>query len=591
MFRFRVPRLLTLLYVHNPFYLISACLFVYGLKLLFRPGGGEVLFERGAVEYIEPWSLMFSLCGVTLLMAVTAVLIVRLGRVWEDARSLVLVLLLMFLAISVSFDEIITLASWEDTNAGDALKLLLFGLLFSLGASEGLVRGLRVRLPLGYRLPLYALLALFFAYPLWLSPEVVQVNIAQARWRVAGFPLAAGLISLTLLPAIRRGSSTIRSNGTPWTWPWFPWTVFGFLGGAVCFRAWSLAISFDLGRPQADFWDTSFGLYFLVPFLLAVLVLLLEIGIVENSPKLRRGVLWTAPLLLLVSYPWLGPWTSQSTHLRFAYLFVNSVGSPVFLTVLALMAFYAIACWRGLRDAEPGLAFALLAAVFIGPDAFSATHWTLQHRDLHAWPLVLLGVWRLTSGIRRRSSCDALIGSLALVLAIRWNASELQIWQFRSLSAAHLTLLSALVVGAAFRDRFAGHIRRLACLLLVLLPCSATFADYGDLLPGRAAMAAYCAGLGLIAFVYGRWLHEPLAVLSVAIDAALALLNLAAWGAPAVRRIEVSLAAKVLACGILCFLMAVLISALKGGLATRLHRRWLLTGPSAASSSPPPPES
>ena len=31
-----VPKLLRAIYVHNPFYLISACLFVYGLQAVFR---------------------------------------------------------------------------------------------------------------------------------------------------------------------------------------------------------------------------------------------------------------------------------------------------------------------------------------------------------------------------------------------------------------------------------------------------------------------------------------------------------------------------------------------------------------------------
>ena len=62
--------LLSLIYVHNPFYLISACLFVYGLKLLFRAGNTSVLFERGSVAYMEPWGLMSSFAGITLLMTV-----------------------------------------------------------------------------------------------------------------------------------------------------------------------------------------------------------------------------------------------------------------------------------------------------------------------------------------------------------------------------------------------------------------------------------------------------------------------------------------------------------------------------------------
>ena len=86
--RSQVPCLVRVLYTHNPFYLISACLFAYGLKLMFRVGDSSVLFNQGSVAYMQPWNLMASLAAVTILMAVTAVLIVRLGKVWEDARLL-----------------------------------------------------------------------------------------------------------------------------------------------------------------------------------------------------------------------------------------------------------------------------------------------------------------------------------------------------------------------------------------------------------------------------------------------------------------------------------------------------------------------
>ena len=95
--RSKVPGIVSLIYTQNPFYLISACLFVYGLKLLFRSGDSAMLFQRGAVAYMEPWGLMSSFAAVTVLMAVTAILVVRLGKVWEDARSLVLIVLLMLL--------------------------------------------------------------------------------------------------------------------------------------------------------------------------------------------------------------------------------------------------------------------------------------------------------------------------------------------------------------------------------------------------------------------------------------------------------------------------------------------------------------
>lgn len=120
------------LYNHNPFYLLSASFVLYGLHAAFG--------ERAAIPE-NVWLLATSLCGYTLLLALTAYLVVRLGRVWEDARSLALLVILMFVAISVSFDEIC------NTLPSTATMVLTFGLIFSLLVSEGLIRSLQIKFP------------------------------------------------------------------------------------------------------------------------------------------------------------------------------------------------------------------------------------------------------------------------------------------------------------------------------------------------------------------------------------------------------------------------------------------------------------
>ena len=64
------------LYTHNPFYVISAGLILLGLYQAFRVGDA-------AVEH--PWRLAAALCGYTTVMAATAFLVIKLGKVWEDA--------------------------------------------------------------------------------------------------------------------------------------------------------------------------------------------------------------------------------------------------------------------------------------------------------------------------------------------------------------------------------------------------------------------------------------------------------------------------------------------------------------------------
>jgi hypothetical protein len=202
----------------NPFYVLSAGLFLAGLRMSFGSLGREV----------ETWAMMAGLAGYTLLLAVTACLLVRFGNVWDDVRTVLLLVVLMFLATSVTFDEVLVL------NPRLGFLCYLGGLLFAIILSEGLLRGTRLRLPVLFRLPYYLILSLFFLYPLALSPFLAEPHSEVLMWGLFGFSSVAGLVFLTLLPAIRRGREYVRNNGSPWRWPLYPWTLFGLLALAVC---------------------------------------------------------------------------------------------------------------------------------------------------------------------------------------------------------------------------------------------------------------------------------------------------------------------------------------------------------------------
>ena len=51
--------------------------------------------------------MMLGMAGYTLLLAVTACLLVRFVGVWDDVRTVLLLVVLMFLATSVTFDEVL----------------------------------------------------------------------------------------------------------------------------------------------------------------------------------------------------------------------------------------------------------------------------------------------------------------------------------------------------------------------------------------------------------------------------------------------------------------------------------------------------
>ncbi len=559
----KLPGWLRFIVFHNPFYLISTGLFVYGLKLLFRPDSSDVLFQAGTVGYIPPWALMLSLSGVTLLMAVTAIAVIRLGKVWEDGRSLMLIVLLMFLAISVSFDEIATLVSEQSERIGSALLLCGLQAVFMLAVTETMLRGMRIRLSWLYRGPLYLLLLLMLAWPLLLVPGPSGLTSQQVRWVIAAFPTAAGLLTLTLFPAVRKGSIYCNNNGTPWRWPLFPWSAFVFVALAVCFRAYSLTISFDAPSLQSSFWDTSFGLYFLVPFALAILFLLLEIGIVERSVKLQSFVLLAAPALLPLSYPWLVPWMTLRTYGFFAYEVTRQLGSPVYLTLIGLTVFYAWAWLRGVARGELGVIAMLLLAVVVGPDFAENRTWYLQGVDVHRWPLLLLGTALVTIGLRNWSSRETFLGLALLSVVAGILISDTQLAEYQKIISYHLVLVSLFLTGAMFRDELAEWLRLIGAPLLAFSIIAAGLsAARGsiDVLPA----VGYTVALSMLGWVYGFLLNEPLYMALAGFQLGCHALVGCIWGVYAFFQLPLKPGLRHVILAAVSFAVAVLISTLKG---------------------------
>lgn len=568
----RVPLLVRLLYTHNPFYLISACLFVYGLKLLFRAGNSAVLFQRGTVEYMSPTGLMGSLVAVTLLMAVTAVLIVRLGKVWEDARSLVLIVLLMLLAISVSLDELLSMASEQEKGLLEIGSMVLSGAAIAVGMFELLIRGLQVRLSWLWRGPLYMLLTLFFGWPLLLLPEVMPFNTTQVQSLIAVFPTAAALISLLLLPGIRQGSTSVRDNGTPWPWPWLPWTPFVFLAVAICFRSYSLTISFDAPDGNVSFWDTIFGLYLLVPLALAVIVLLIEIGIIEKRPQICSMVLTCSPALMLMAWPWGVPWSRLPSYYRFASEFSNSYGSPVFMTLLALLCISAWAWRRGVARGESMTWGFLILATVIGQNTLIHPYAPLLTEQIQVIPVVVLASLKLASAFYRNRTGDLLTGLIifALLPLIVELPDALIPW--RSFLSLHLAYLAVLIVAIVRIDHSA--LRRTSAILLV-----ATLIIGLVMLIRRhespMALAAYVVVMTLFSAVCYRWLNERWYLVVTILNCFAGLFGgiVVAFWALSTAHMESGMRHVIF--GGISFLAAVVISILKTDVGRRLKLRLL----------------
>ena len=226
---------------------------------------------------------MAGLTGYTLLLAVTACLLVRWLGVWDDVRTVMLLTVLMFLATSVTFDEVLAVAPMR------GMACFLGGLAFAVAVSEGMLRGARLRLPLAFRVPYYLHPRAFLSVPGGArsapgpAPErgarVGPVRLLARRRAgrpdaAAGQSGAAGLMSATTAapgrgPGIPGRFSACSVSGS--------WRGRRFFAGRCTTWPWD-------GEPYI------FGPYFLVPFLFGVAILLLEIGLVErNKPVMRTG--------------------------------------------------------------------------------------------------------------------------------------------------------------------------------------------------------------------------------------------------------------------------------------------------------------
>lgn len=457
------------LYAGNPFYAISAVLMLYGIRSAYA---------EAEIGLINSWIMMGVLAGYTLVLAGIAVSIIRWGHVWDDARSLLVLLLLLFLAISISLDDLLNNAD----SIPAATAFMLFGFIGSTLVSEMVLRGARIRLGFGYRAPFYLLLALFYVFPWMCSPVLRPQSAATLEWLIFLFPtLAAGLF-LLLLPAVRRGSAYAANNGTPWLWPWFPWTIFAVLAAAVGLRSFVLAMTYG---PEGAIWsgpgfksinfETIFGPYFLIPLAFALLSLMLEGAVIGRNQILQRRILLGAPLLLLLAVPY-----SQSLVFQnFLHRVMELCGSPLWITVLLLLILYGRAWLAGVPQAGLAWLGTLLLFSAIGPETVRLESPVV----LQSWPVFIVGAVAAVHGIQRRSSGYSLLGAALISCGVWLVLPQTIAANFRMTLCYHILWLTVITIGIACRDRLATLLRIVGAAQVPIAALVALVALRDDFVP------------------------------------------------------------------------------------------------------------
>jgi hypothetical protein len=431
------------LYTSNPFYVLSAGLVFAGLRISFGKGGPAA----------ETWVLAASLAAYTLLLAATACVLIRAGRLWDDLRTLLLLVVMMFLSVAMSCDDSVAAAPRRGIIG------CLTGMAFAVAVTEVVLGTIRLRLPGWYRAAYYAMLALVFLYPVALVPLLGDPDNPSLQWALFGFAPMAALAVALLIPAARRGRAGAAKNGSPWRWPLYPWSLFVVMVGALGVRCWSLCVSFHYVEGSRSI----FGPYFLVPIGMAVALVWLEIGIAE-----RRRSVTTAALalpLVLVCLATAGD-RHEWVYRQFLDRFIHTLGgSPTYLTLLAAVAFLAYAVARRVPAAWELLALALAGLSAIGPR-------TVDFRDLSApqpLPMAAAGLVLAMGAWRKRDSRRALLAAASLVVASARCAVEFGAVATSWPTALHLAIAALMALGVMFDDGPGRTARRLgACGLLLM---------------------------------------------------------------------------------------------------------------------------
>lgn len=429
------------LYNHNPFYLLSACFLLHGASNTLRPAGPP----------IDPWPMMGLVGGYVVLMAVTGFLVVRFGRVWDDARSILVIVLLLLGEMAISLHEV-----WLDPRWWMGPLVGVVGLTFAVVVVEGLLRGLRMSLPVLFRGPMYLLFGLIYLYPAVPAAALRGREPELVPWLLYLFSPAAALGLLTLLPAVRRGPDYTRENGTPWVWPLYPWTIFVVLGVMLGLNAYALPQALDpvltLSYEEAMLFSTTFAPYFLVPILFAVAVLVLEIGVVmsrADRPDPRASIVRRVGLVLpfagvLLCLPM--PSSFRQPNGLFLAEYTRAVGHPLFVTIVGVVLFHVVARLRGCTRSDWGL----VAGLVLLASTTTAGAWTPTTPN--PWLLVVATIVLVPGAAT--DSRRGLAGLLLLGLALR---SGLGVdWPIPYVVAGCLQ-----VVAMFGRDRFARVVHEL----------------------------------------------------------------------------------------------------------------------------------
>jgi hypothetical protein len=342
---------------------------------------------------------------------------------------------------------------------------------------------------------------LFFLYPIFLLRLLDGVGDSDARrgleltlWGVFLFPTVAAAIPILLLPAAWRGPRYAEDSGTPWAWPWFPWSPFIYLAVGVVLRTYWLTITFHPTPGMAS----GFAPYFLTPFLLGVSLLVFEIGRSAGSQRIQAFALGAPLIVLWFSMPGLH-WLRKVSGV-FLSMYMDRLGAPVLVAWWGLVGLYVYAWLRGFRKSEWGVALLLISGAFVGRDTVDLR--SLQSPSVE--PLLAASVLHVVLAVfRPASSARWFLAQLNVLATLSVALRNTPFMIYHGVIPLHLLLIATLMLGLVFRDRFAQWLRVVSFAALVGASGLAILMATAGLRIPPELLSIYLATLAVIA--WGCW--------------------------------------------------------------------------------------
>ncbi|MCA9140771.1 MAG: hypothetical protein KDB00_28555 [Planctomycetales bacterium] len=542
------------LYNQNPFYLISCLLVIYGCQNLAISSGN--LLDKSI-------TMVGGIAAYTILMAVVCIAVVRLAKVWDDARSIFIVVVISLIAVTTGFDELCI------GNRSMATAMASFAAAFVLTVTETVLWACRIRLGFWYRATYYAHFAILLGFPLALGRAVATRNDPLANWGSVLFSMAVAAGALLLIPALRRGPDSVKGNGTPWSWPLYPISAFVVMLVLAGIRSHAIWMSFG-------FYGTAgkFEPFLLLPLLAAVLILIVETGLGRGNQVLQRFSLVATPVLLLCAITGNGAtWLPIGGDLRTYF------GSSLTVALGFVFSVYLWMTIRGVQYAAFGLPATLLTTGFSATLPSTGAAYGLQSWMFPAAACVIL----LLMTFRMKNSdwlWAAVAGVATTTIAMAGDAYGRP--NDGLIAASVFAVLAMLAIGIVFRTDLAVFLRYAAAGVIMF----GTMAIVFRVLQSPGSMLLYAiAAIGVVALFYGMLIRRRGWLIIAALQISLFILITSYQGhrTGKLRRINWPIAS-----GLMCLCVGVAITTGKTGvyhgIAKRIAQRNLDGKPSGFRS-------